>query len=83
MADRIRGIKGQGILESAMTFMVMALLLAGVLQIWLWGNKQIVERQMRYNASRVAAGTSSDGYNLQWPVYAPPALTEDMVLKGQ
>ncbi len=69
-------------LEAYLVVVAMVLLLGGILNIWLWGNKQIVERQLRYNASRVTAGTSSDAYTLQWPVYAPPALTEDMVLRG-
>ncbi len=76
-------IKGQVMLETSLVFICMVLLLAGIINIWLWENKQIVERQLRYNASRVAAGTSTDAYQRQWPVYAPGELTEDMVLRGQ
>ncbi len=79
----VNNLKGQVILETSLVTLIIILLLGGILNIWLWGNKQIVERQQRYNATRVAAGTSSDDYTLRWPVYTPPALTEDMVLKGQ
>lgn len=81
----INRIKGQVILETSLVFICMVLLLAGIINIWLWANKQIVERQTRYNAGRVSAGFSTDTYQLKehWPVYKPGELTEDMVLKGQ
>lgn len=72
--------KGQGLLELAFVIILTVLLLGGVTNIWIWGNNQIVKRQRLYNASRVAAGTSSDAYSLQWPVYVPDDLTEDKVL---
>lgn len=72
--------KGQGTLEAVIALLVTVLLLGGILNIWLWSNKQIVRRQMRYDTTRVAAGTSSDTYQLQWPVYTPESLTEDKVL---
>lgn len=82
MKDKfMRNLKGQVLLETSLAAIIVVLLLAGIFNIWLWGNKQIVERQGRYNATRVVAGTSTDSYTLQWPVYTPPALTEDMVLK--
>ncbi len=76
--------KGQVMLETSLVFVCMVLLLAGIINIWLWANKQIVERQMRYNSGRVDAGISSDTYQLKdhWPVYEPGGLTEDMVLKS-
>ena len=74
-------LRGQVMLETSLVFICMVLLLAGIINIWLWANKQIVERQSRYNASRVTAGTSTDAYQRQWPVYKPGELTEDMVLK--
>ncbi len=76
--------RGQSTTEIAFVFAGIVLLFAAILQIWFWGNKQIVLRQKSYNAGRVTAGTSSDSYNLQWPpVYKPEELREDMVLKGQ
>lgn len=75
-----RKIKGQSTLETAVVFIIIILFLGGITKIWLWANNQIVQRQLRYNAGRVAAGTSSDTYTLQWPVYTPPALTEEEVL---
>lgn len=80
MGNRDRKIKGQSTLETALVFVLIVLFLGGITKIWLWANNQIVERQVRYNNSRVAAGTSADNYTLQWPVYQPPALTEEEVL---
>lgn len=79
----MHNLQGQILLETSLAIIIVVLLLAGILNIWLWGNKQIVERQGRYNATRVVAGTSTDSYMLQWPVYKPGELTEDMVLKGR
>lgn len=76
----VKSRKGQGMLETALTLIIAVLLLGGITNIWLWANNQMVKRQMRYNASRVAAGTSSDSYTLQWPVYTPEELKEDKVL---
>ena len=78
-----RKIKGQSALEVALTFIVIFLLLGGIIKIWLWSNNRIVERQLRYNETRVAAGTAEDNYLLQWPVYTPKNLTEDEVLLQQ
>ena len=75
--------RGQSTTEIAFVFAGVVLLFAAILQIWFWGNKQIVLRQQSYNAGRVTAGTSSDTYTLQWPVYKPEELTEGMVLKGE
>lgn len=76
--------RGQGLLEGAITIVLMVLFLGGIVNIWLWANKQMVMRQRRYNATRVIAGTAVDGYQLRWapdnPVYVPEELTEDMVL---
>jgi len=72
--------KGQGTLEMTFVLITAVLLLGGILNIWLWANKQLVVRELRYNDSRVAAGTSSDTYVLQWPVYSPEELKEDKVL---
>ncbi|MDD5408929.1 MAG: hypothetical protein PHC71_02430 [Candidatus Omnitrophica bacterium] len=73
----------QSMVEIAFVFAGVILLLAAIMQVWFWGNKQIVQRQKSYNAGRVTAGTSSDGYTLQWPVHKPEELTEGMVLKGE
>lgn len=69
--------RGQGTLETTVVMIAMVLLLASAMQIWLWGNKQMVIRQKRYNASRVEAGKSRDDYVLRWPVYTPEKLNED------
>jgi len=69
-------------LETVIALIIIILFLGGIIKMWFWANKQIVERQLRYNASRVAAGTSSDTYRLSehWPVYTPDSLTEEEVL---
>ncbi len=72
--------KGQSTLEMALAFIVIVLLVGGIVKIWLWSNQQIVERQLRYNATRVQAGTGSDTYEVVWPVYTPSELTENEVL---
>lgn len=75
--------RGQSTTEIAFVFAGIVLLFAAIMQIWFWGNKQIVRRQQAYNSGRVTAGTSSDTYTLQWPVYKPEELKEETVLKGQ
>lgn len=78
--DGLMRKKGQGILETTFVLIIAVLLLGGILNIWLWANKQMVMRQKRYNESRVTAGTSADIYVRQWPVYSPEELAEDKVL---
>ena len=68
--------KAQATLEVTLVIIAMVLLLAGITKIWVWGNKQIVNRQMKYNASRVKAGTSKEDYKKVWPVYTPENATE-------
>lgn len=75
--------RGQSTIEIAFVFAGIVLLFAAILHIWFWANKQIVRRQRSYNVGRVTAGTSSDTYTLQWPVYKPEELTEDKVLRGE
>jgi|GEM_PF-4992021 len=71
---------GQASLEASVALVAIIILLAGIIRIWFWANNQIVERQISFNAGRVFAGTSSDGYSLKahWPLdYTPPALDEE------
>ncbi len=76
----LKNSRAQGLLEITFVIILLVLLLGGILNIWLWANTQLVKRQKRYNESRITAGTSSDTYTLQWPVYTPEELTEDKVL---
>ena len=71
---------GQSTLEVALTVIIIVILIGGIVKIWFWSNNQIVERQLRYNATRVAAGTAVDTYKLKWPVYTPSELKESDVL---
>ncbi len=61
-------------------FIVLILLFGGIFNIWIWANKQIVQRQMRYNNSRVEAGTSTQNYKLVWPMERAEELKEQKVL---
>jgi hypothetical protein len=72
--------RGQGIIEFTFTIIIAVVLLGGIINIWIWANNQIVNRQVHYNETRVIAGTSRDDYTLQWPVYAPDELEEGRVL---
>jgi len=80
MKRLIKEKKAQGMLETVITVVLIILFLGGILNIWLWINTEMVKRQTRYNTSRVIAGTSSDTYTLQWPVYHMQELEEDKVL---
>lgn len=77
---RIFNKRGQSSLEVAITLIMVVILIGGIIKIWFWSNNQIVERQLRYNETRVAAGTASDTYELNWPVYRAPELEENEVL---
>lgn len=80
MANRKLNNKGQATIETAAIFIVLILLFGGIFNIWLWGNKQIVKRQRAYNKSRVEAGTSSDKYELKWPLEKAESLKENTVV---
>lgn len=70
-------------MEVALTFIITVLLIGGIIKIWLWSNNQIIKRQIKYNESRISAGTATDTYQLNWPVYQPNELTEgDVLLNG-
>jgi len=73
-------MKAQSTLETAVIFVAAVLLLGGITRIWLWANNQIVQRQISYNDSRIAAGTSSMDYKLSdhWPLAYTPESIGDM-----
>ena len=80
MNNKFRDKKGQGVLETAVVFVCFALLIGGIMQIWLWGNNQIVRRQRNYNATRRAAGTAGLEtflYIPQWPAVPNPAFRDE------
>lgn len=80
MDNRKLNHRGQATIETAVIFIVLILLFGGIFNIWVWGNKQIVQRQIAYNKSRVEAGTSSDTYELKWPLERAEELKEDEVV---
>lgn len=75
-----RSFRAQSTLETAFVFVVLILLFGGIFNIWVWGNKQIVQRQKLFNQSRVPAGTSTRDYQLVWPVKRAESLKEEKVL---
>lgn len=76
----LKNKKGQSFLEGSIVIVMIILLFGGIINIWFWSSKQLVERQIKYNNSRVEAGTASGNYELVWPVYAPEELSEDKVI---
>ncbi len=86
--------KGQAILEVAVIFIIGLFMFFGIMGIWIWGDRQIAQRQPEYNgpmfgnyltSSRVRAGTVApiDNKPLVWPVYEREELTEQEVFGGQ
>jgi hypothetical protein len=75
-----RSLRAQSTLETAFVFVVLILLFGGIFNIWVWGNKQIVQRQKLFNQGRVQAGTSTRNYQLVWPVKRAESLKEERVL---
>ncbi len=53
--------KAQATLEFTLIFVITVALLLGLLGLWKWSSDNIVKRQLRYNATRVGAGSSSPG----------------------
>ena len=80
MGNAASRIKSQSIIETSFMLIAAILLLLGIFRIGLWYNNDLAERQLAYQASRVAAGSSEIG---KWPVYARRPLTENWVLKGE
>lgn len=84
MDDRVAeakvDISGQAVLEAAIVFIVMALLLVGVVRIWLWSSAQIPIRQKNYENTRFKAGAAQPG--MENP-YKKKALTDDWVFGGK
>jgi len=73
--------KGQSLLEATFALVILLLLLGGIIRIWLWENNQIVERQVRYNQTRVQAGSDADNYQLVWPVHTPSSIGDETLVK--
>jgi len=59
---------GQSTLKMTLAFIVVVLLVGGIVNIWLWSNRQIVKRQQAFNTTRIKAGTGLDAYELVWPL---------------
>ena len=55
---RLTGKKAQSSLELGASLVVIFILLYGTLQVFLWVNKRLVQRQKDYEAQRVTAGNS-------------------------
>ncbi len=72
--------KAQVTLETALVFVALIMLLSGSVNIWLWFNRNLAERQPPFNQTRVAAGSTNVG---QWPVSSQRPLTEQWVFQGR
>ena len=55
---RAIGKEAQSSLELAASFVVIFILLFGSLQVFIWMNKRLVQRQKDYEVQRVTAGNS-------------------------
>ena len=77
--------KSQAILEVALIFIIGLFLFFGIMGMWIWGDRQIAQRQPEYNVTRVSAGTvvGSDDKPIIWPVYNREELTEGEVFGSQ
>lgn len=77
--------KSQAMLEVTLIFIVGLYLFFGIMGVWLWGDKQLAQRQPAYNSTRVQAGSlaSSDDKDLVWPVYTPEELSANDVFAIQ
>ncbi|MDD5196841.1 MAG: hypothetical protein PHV92_04400, partial [Candidatus Omnitrophica bacterium] len=56
---RLNGKQAQVSLELAASLVVVFVLLFGTLQVFLWMNKRLVQRQQDYEAKRVTAANSA------------------------
>ncbi|MDD2927409.1 MAG: hypothetical protein PHE30_00975 [Candidatus Omnitrophica bacterium] len=56
---RLHGKQAQVSLELAASLVVVFVLLFGTLQVFLWMNKRLVQRQQDYEAKRVTAANSA------------------------
>lgn len=70
LKPRITRIKtGQVTLELALIFICLVLLLFGSLKIFFWANDRFVSRQKGYEATRVDAGSSDPGAEVDESAY--------------
>jgi len=53
---------GQSTLELTVALIVIFILVGAITNIWLWSNKQLVDRQRWYQGTRKIAGFSNDFY---------------------
>ena len=51
--------KGQAILEFALTFIILAALILGLLYLWQWSKNNISARQGAFEGTRVEAGSET------------------------
>jgi hypothetical protein len=49
--------RGQATLEFSLIFIIMVALLFGLLGLWKWSSDNIIKRQLRYNETRIQAGS--------------------------
>ena len=69
--------KAQATLEFTLIFVIMAALLMGLLGLWKWSSDSIIQRQLRYNATRLEAGSKTPGEPSAGNMYQASALTDN------
>jgi len=67
--------KAQATLEFTVVFVIMVTLLMGLLTLWKWSSDNIVNRQKKYNETRVGAGSSSPGEPSGSGMFQAPAVS--------
>lgn len=53
--------KAQITLEFTLIFVIIIVLISGLFTFWKWSSDNIVKRQVRYNRTRLQAGSSTPG----------------------
>jgi len=76
--------KSQTTIEITIGFFVVLSLFFSIISMWVWGNRQVVNRQPPFDNSRISAGqpnrepgASGGSKSLVWPVYTPEELTKE------
>jgi len=64
--------KGQSILEFVLIFIIVAVLILGLLALWGWSRNNIPARQVKYEGTRVQAGSKSSSGEPAIPFKATP-----------
>ena len=73
----LRDSTGQATLEFTLIFVIMVALLFGLLGLWKWSSDSIIQRQLKYNTSRLEAGSTTPGKPSAGDMYQASQLTDN------